>query len=236
MKPATEAELCDAFARIAEASGWRVYPECGGWDLLLVLETPPPVRGRQNSRVLPPEPGHQMGVQAKMRASCEVFTQALEASRRRTRPDECVVLVPRAGTAAHRLARMLDLRLFGMDPPPPRIEPIALGGSRHWTRHKLPEVALQGSGGCPSPRVMSPWRLGALRLVALLAERGHLMSSDFGAHSVDISRWTRSRWIIGGGREGRLTRYVAGPRLHVDGPAVGYEAELALLTTAPEGS
>lgn len=219
----TETALCDALAATATAVGWRVYPEVEGWDLLLVWTgartlpswTPHDVRERAVA-------GYQIGVEAKLRANADVIEETLRrADAYRGRPDEIAVLVPRPGRGFLRLCQRLGIRVLtpgvmGLDPwgaPPParRLTP--------------PAVALQGSGGAPSPRTMSAWRVGALRICITLRARGYITADDFRLHGVDRSRWMRSKWIVRDGRVGRLTRYVAGPRLDVDGPEVGYEAE-----------
>lgn len=241
----TEAELCDLLAVAATRSGlWEVYPEVDGWDLLLVLTRDyygALYRGAPRAVGNARPAGYQIGVEAKLRASAAVLYEALVRSERHHRPDECAVLVPRAGRAFVSLAGRLELRVFNAQPPNPwpaydgeSIVPSRTATTREPAqRLELPAVALVGSGGQPSPRTMSAWRVGALRLLLRLEERGELWSADFAELRVDKSRWIRARWLVSAGRVGRATRYVTGPRMALNGPAVGYEAELAALRAAP---
>lgn len=244
-RPRTEAELCDALVLVAGDDGWDVYPEVEGWDLLLVWNgtRKDPNFWPRRTDFTPTPVGYQIAVEAKLRGNCDVIVEALDRARYR-RPDEVAVLVPEAGKAFSSLCSRLGLRVFTLDHcvsrrklygADTRVEIDPCGATAAELEHSaprrlpLPAVALQGSGGCAAPRTMSKWRVGALRLCTLLAERGHLTSADFKAHGVTQQRWLDARWIRRDGSVGRLARYVAGPRLHENGPAIGYEAERVAL-------
>lgn len=229
-RPTTEAELCDAFTIAAERSGWDVYPEVGGWDLVLVWtgRTKLPAYHFRNDRM--PDPGYQIAVEAKLRPNCDAIWSAVSRARSANTPrgDETAVLVPHAPREFFQLCTHLKLRVFTLAGA--RADAICpLHEPRPGTRLTLPPIALQGSGGAPSPRTMSRWRVGALRICAVLRSRGWITRDDFRAHRVDRSRWVAAKWIVADGKMGSLARYVPGPRFDSTGPEVGYEKERAAL-------
>lgn len=70
-------------------------------------------------------------------------------------------------------------------PPLPRIK----------KRLPLPPVASRViSAGAPSPRVLSPWRVRALRFLAAVRERGTFTVTDVKAHKISAS-WVE-RWGV----------------------------------------
>lgn len=251
MTPRSEAELCDLLAVVAPEDGWDVYPEVAGWDLLLVWNGKRPSRPSPPWRPGPPTPvGYQIGVEAKLRGSCEVIVEALDRARHK-RPDEIAALVPKAGAAFKRLCAHVGLRVLTLEHCGPTkvswgtrvrrtVDPCGATAAEleHAAslRLALPEVALQGSGGHASPRRMSAWRVAALKLCILLRSRGHLTGADFAAHDVDRKRWLSGKWIVRDGSDGRHARYVAGPRIDKDGPEVGYEAERDVLAARDGGA
>lgn len=222
----SEAELCDAATILACKSGWDVYPEVGGWDLLCVWNG----TASLSSYWGPVPTGYQVGVEAKLRASFEAVYETLGRNRHPS-TDEVAILVPKAGRAFRYVCAELGIGvriLNDFDPllPVPRARHIAPE-----KRLPLPPVALQTGGGRPCPKVLSRWRVGALRLCATLRKQGHLTGDDFKAAAIDHRRWLDGLWLRRAGNVGRLARYVAGPRLAVDGPEVGYEATATALAT-----
>jgi len=226
-RPSTEAELCDALVTAAARDGWDAFPEVSGWDLVLVWT------GRVKVPALycrdrEPEAGYQLAVEAKLRPGVDAIVSAIDRRGTRRGPDEVALLVPHAGRSFVRLCRHLDLRVLTLADCGRGelrfIAPRSIPGDPA-ARLRLPPIALQGSGGAPSPRTLSAWRVGALRICRVLRERGWITRDDFRAHGVDRTRWVNARWIRADGTIGRLARYVPGPRFESDGPDVGYEAE-----------
>lgn len=206
-----ETDLCDEFATRARESGWTVYPETGGWDLLLVSAN-----------------ATQVGVQAKLRANFEVVAQAMWRSLYTPEygPDFRAVLVPAAPPGFRAVCDELRIHVYlpaeeawarAVVVPP---DPLRRATSR---RHVLPPIVPSWSGGAPSPKTLSRWRVGALRLCALLRSRGYITAADFKAQKVDRSRWVAAGWVRGEGERGSL-RYVPGHNA-AGLPDVGYEAE-----------
>lgn len=232
---ASEADLCAETRPLFEAAGWDVYPEVGGWDLLLVMggnaSSPPAwlLRGRS---FVSPEPGFQVGVEAKLRPGLKVLAQVCDRVRyypRGAHPNAAAILVPRRSSEFKAVCDSLQIEV--VTPQMFTRYPWHFAPAPRWPGSglKLPEVALQGSGGEASPRVMSAWRHGALRLCRRLREVGYLTGVDFKAEAVNQQRWLDATWIVRDGNDGAFARYVAGPRLDRDGPEKGYEAEAAAL-------
>lgn len=230
--PEREAELCERFAAAARDQGWDVFPEVAGWDVVLVWNRPAIYQG--------PAPGDQLALEAKMRAGVDALAQAHQRSRW-SGPDFRGVLVPDATRDFRHVARELrlhvfDLRHCGPWKPAERKHrswdrwersrtKLEVQGDLRWNRDRrlwLPPVPLQGAGGAPSPRQLTRWRVGALRLCALLRSRGWITSEDFKREKINPSRWPAVGWLVGEGKIGKLTRYVPGP---APLPDVGYEAE-----------
>lgn len=243
----TEAELCAAFRAAAEGDGWVVYPEVAGWDLVLVWpgESPVPPGAADIPR------GTQVGVEAKLRGNAEVLAQVIGRTRWKgtPRPDFAAVLVPHASDAFETVAGALGVGVYTLRHAAPyrvrrwgdyererktiaaphareSAEPVVRRGTakRLW----LPPVVPTIEAGHPAPSPLTPWRVKAIRLCAILRARGYLTGGDFKDAAVNPQVW-RDRWVRNAGKdpEGRGARYVAiaGARL----PDVGFEAEAALL-------
>ena len=233
-----ETELCDGFAARARESGWLVYPETGGWDLLLVAQT-----------AARTEPGTQVGVQAKLRANVEVIAQAMDAAPLHDfderpipnslgafvpkGPDFRTVLVPKWSGEFRALCRALRLHVYTHGSEFRHVETVHVppeGLRRTVNRYALPPIVPSWSGGAPSPKTLSGWRIGALRICATLRARGFVSPADFKAHGIDSSRWVAGGWVTSTGPRGSIV-YVPGPRAEAL-PDVGYEAERDALVAA----
>ncbi len=242
----SEAELCDALAAVAPSDGWDVFPEVAGFDLVLVWNgsRPAPSANRYDgTQIAAIDVGFQLGIDAKLRANIDVLDQCagrVEDSDRR--PDAAAVLVPVASRefcrVAHRIGlRVLELRHCRSTPeeysvrPRTRIEPCPVGplwlyrgiASPAPGRLAMPPVPLQGSGGRASPRVLSPWRVGALRVVLMLDRAGKITRAEAKPFGIDLSDWATRGWLATDG--GRPATYTKGHRWDSHGPHVGYEQE-----------
>lgn len=183
--------------------GFRVVPECSGWDMILVA----------------PETEEQIGVQAKLRPNLEVLGQAIVAPRRRT-PDVIAVLVPNIPRYFGEVALGLRMGIFtpvgirsGVGPlwmlaHGPRRDVVA---GRCWVPPAGIEVAIPA--GVPSPRTISPWKIAAARLCIRLRAGETLTRSDFASAGVRVDNWIRAKQVVR--VDGERGRYVIG------GPAVG---------------
>lgn len=184
---ATEAALCAAFIAGVKRRhpDVRCYAEWAGWDILLVLAE-----------------GWQIGIQAKLRLNAEVIGQALPSvyDDQVEGPDYRAVLVPNL-TALSALAERLGLIVFrpaygeGPDFHPglgPWSETQDWNPARH---HNLPPVETDSIAGSPCPVSLTPWKLGALEVLAELKTRGTITAKRIRAHGIDPGRWLSNRWL-----------------------------------------
>lgn len=161
----SEAHLCSAFIEKAKNAGLAVYPETGGFDIVLVHRS-----------------GWQIGVEAKVRANFHVICQALpKLQGSKTGPDYRAVLVPTVPRNGFRMiCDRLRIVVFDMN----RISgfdfyyfPEYLS----WTpnkRIKLPEFVPRVPSGVPSPIKLTDWKIKALKLIALAEVNGAITSKD----------------------------------------------------------
>ena len=222
----TESHLCEAWVAAAPED-WVFHPECGGWDLL--VETP----------------WGQLGIQAKLKANLSVLEQAIRHRFHGTGPAFHSVLVPRSSGDFDAVARALKVIVFNPDPNYGGDGLIfkafgyhCLIDARRWhhdDEHKIPPVQSHQKAGVPSPSPLTPWRVKALKLCALLRQRAYVTSRDFKDAGVSMTTWTRDeRWLRPAGKEGRLTKY-AGIYTAPDFPDRGWEAEQKALMEVSDG-
>ena len=230
----SEADLCEAAAAALRPQGWDVWPEVGGWDLVLVRreDAPRPAPCQETDWL---RAGMQVGVEAKLRAGVGVLAQVvgrIEYYGRGHCPDACAILVPSAGPDFQRVCQALGVGVMRADAPWNALNPWRPPPSR-WPppRLSLSEIPLQGPGGRASPRVMSRWRVAALRLCLLMEAEGRLLSADFKAAGINPSRWIDAAWLRRDGMAGRDHVYVRSHQWE-RGPLLGYEAEAAALREA----
>lgn len=215
----TESALCDEFAALARVFGYRVFPECSGWDLLLVDSST----------------GLQIGVQAKLKANPEVLLQAIRSTNGIKRgPDVHAVLVADNFHSASWCSIARELRLLVIagtdwvywkpmlrhygDPRNARPvefpirEMIELADRwEHSEREWTPDFEVHGmSGGASGPRQLTPWKIAAVKLCRTLRTRGYLTRGDFVRAHISIQRWVYAPkpWLRSE-RHGKQFRYVA---------------------------
>ena len=242
MKPAralpwsTEAELCEDFSAGARAVGWTVYPETAGFDLF--LSGPAGVQVGVEAKLRP-----NLAVVAQLcrhagaaRWGAPDYLCALIG---RSTPDFATVIgrlgfelidggaVEQARYYDERAAewfRRHGRRYTGaareepFENPWGAVRPEYLDGWRRFAdgsnRVKLPDFVPNLRAGVPSPLQLTPWKVKAIRLCAILRERGWVTTADFKALELDPSRWTRGTrsWLMDSGvKEGRRSRLVARP-------------------------
>jgi hypothetical protein len=215
----TEAALCDAFAAWARLRGYTVYPETAGWDMVLVDAE-----------------GRQTGIQAKMDLNLKVLAQALNDGwwSEYPGPDHRAILVPFEREGVEAILVRVGLGLFV-----PRSAAYTMDAHKHglkWSfdqdygsmamfdwnpskRCELPDYVPDVPAGVPAPRTLSPWKVGALRVLAKLEVRGYLTRDDVRGCKNDPRRWCASDgWLLplGGGRWGRGPKTPAFADQHPD--------------------
>lgn len=213
----TEAALCEAFIAWAKRYGWTAYAETAGWDIVLARPT-----------------GVQIGIQAKLKFNMKVLTQTLPVygCDDVTGPDYRAILIGEKCPGAGLVCDGLGFALFQperwyRDPrstKPVDFEPGStevVGTStfsrygRHWfdwnpqKRIKLPDYVPDVAAGASGPVQLTPWKIGALRLTALLELRGHITRADFREHGINPTRWTvygDASWVKPGAERGQWVR------------------------------
>ncbi len=215
-----ESDLCAAFIAWAKPHGWTAYAETAGWDIVLV---------RPN--------GIQIGVQAKLRFNLHVMSQALPryAHSAERGPDYRAILVG-ADCGQNSICDQLGLALFcpyhryngevqfsGNDEVIKHdVTRFRRYGQEAWfdwnpeNRLELPEYIPDVAAGASAPLQLTPWKIGALRLTALLELRGWLTRQDFNEAGVNPTRWTvsynlGSAWLLKSGDQ--RGRWIRGPKL-----------------------
>lgn len=192
-----EADMCSAFLEVLGrdyAGTWRAYAETEGWDILLV-------RLRD---------GFQIGVQAKLTLNIAVINQCLEHGRSTcdVGPDCRALLVP-AGSGQHfqAICHYIGLVIISVLPEKQRIEPKLPGPHtkspnspwHEWCpmkRHPLPAYVPDVMAGSSAPIRLTPWKIKALKIAALIERRGAVSRSDFKHLGLDPRRWTaRNGWL-----------------------------------------
>lgn len=204
---ATEADLCAAFIKYHEARGLVAYAETAGFDILLVRSD-----------------GVQYGVQAKQSLNTKVLDQLLPSDYHDEGPDHRVILVPQ-NRGMDRICEALGFILQ---------MPLGRGGftdlDSRWRappydwnpvrRCKLPDYVPDVTAGASGPIQLTPWKVGALRVMAHLERHGAITRKEIRAIGCDPTRWCQ-HWLAP--HSDRSGVYVAGsktPRFDQQHPRV----------------
>jgi len=149
-----------------------------------------------------------MGVQAKLQPNVDVLAQTLVGDREKG-PDIHAVLVPTCSRAFGDVARALNLlvleaadfdatRLAPWKHPAMLPELVELAPRRiHLPgRCWVPPFVPTGPAGVPAPCQVTPWKVNAARLCALLRERGEagVTTREIKALELAPSTWQRN-WL-----------------------------------------
>ena len=211
-----ESELCDVLISYAKSNGWKVYPETAGWDILLVKDI-------------------QIGIQAKLKDNVDVLSQAIEGIQSANvnikfanpSPHLRAVLVPRASKEFRKVASALGVFI---------IEGVSLVWNyktvkSHWGKEIktsldgynknylivpkrdcwVPEVEINVPAGVRSPRIITEWKIKAVKLCFKLNEKGYLTSKDFKDVKVSMVIWKIKKWLVPAEKNGKLMKYVKNP-------------------------
>jgi len=169
-KYSLEKDMCDELSAHMKDSGWIVYPEQGGWDLLLV---------RRNI---------QIGVQAKLRPTIKLLSQAL-ISEQVSGPHYRAVAVGNSQEEEKedfaKISMALRLIYIDMGIHPDywfykATQRVSLKYYRHfpnnivWTPPYVPEL----DAGIPSPKTVSPWKIAAIKMELIAETKGWVSIID----------------------------------------------------------
>lgn len=231
MKTATpkwesEAAMLVAFMAEARAMGFRVVPEACGHDLVLVV-TEPLRRPPGSHRILPDvEVGDVIAVEGKLRASITLLRQVTPPFRRRwgcTSPataDFYAAVIPGYDSDFEEAAHALGAAVWVMRPGRPKADrwdydhaPILASFDLRdelrcvgYGRLAVPDLDVDITPGCPSPRQVTAWKIAAVRL-CLLGLTRELVNADFVDAKVNRRRFVDSGWVTVR-REGRVGFYI----------------------------
>lgn len=222
-----EASLCDMFIRDMRAmGGWTIYPETADFDILLVrdatghqlgVEAKLQLNAKVASQIIPADHrGYGIGLPG---------------------PDFRAVIVPcitDANAGIAEMLRILGVQVFAPDTrymgrvqfsmnhyyghKDARAFDITDGELMGWdlawhdwnppTRCELPSIVPDVRAGVPAPIRLTPWKIGALRVLADLELDGFVTAKSVREHNVDSRRFCASDgWLtsLGDGRWARGT-------------------------------
>lgn len=197
----SEAEMLGSYMQAARAAGFRTVPEACGHDLILVAG--PLCRGGDIV------PGDIIAVEGKLRGNLEVLSQARPRSTISEEPthsaDFYVVVVATASPAFRAVADAMRVVVSHWLPDAwTRYDALTFRAPYRQIgcgRMEVPDLDVVMEAGMPSPRLLSPWKIGAVTLCRIGAAR-ELLSRDFRAHGQRPSMWLDRRWARCVGREG----------------------------------
>lgn len=250
MKPApipkwpSEAAMMEVFQAEAKAWGFRVYPESGGFDLLLEVtaETLEHVGAEHAAlgasehlhRAMHPfrafngelEVGDVIAVEGKLRGTFEVLTQAMPRGRltrewttdKSHAADWYAVVIPDGPPGFEAVAEACgilvieclperpDRASFYREAPPPLPAGVTRVSHVHgalrvtgYNRLAVPRLEVEMAAGQPSPRAVTPWKIGAVEL-CLIAKHRPLTRADFERRQVSAASLVRNGWVECTGR------------------------------------
>lgn len=194
---ATEADLCTAFSDWAKKQGWIPYAETEGWDILLV--------GTDDT---------QIGIQAKLTFNMKVLHQTVEdtwMAWHETGPDYRAVLTPCGDASICHSLGVVNFHAAAHDPK--RFMPVLDKGCfsdpwHYWNptrRYVLPEYVPDVAAGASAPIQLTKWKIGALKIAAILELRGFVTRADFKNVGIDMRRWVGpGGWLEPGTRGGEF--------------------------------
>lgn len=213
----TEAELCASFIlAMNKQADWTCYPEAAGFDILAVHTS-----GRQI--------GIEAKMALNAKVADQILPKDYETFYGRPGPDHRVVLAGKSSDASYGIARMLGL--LGVQVLLPRwmrhdndhwgwgfelrCEESRSGWSFFandeylhlfdWNpaeRCRVPLAVGSHQAGVPSPISLTPWKEGALRVIALMRKQGHIAAKQIQELGISPTAWTRPN----GDRPGWLAR------------------------------
>lgn len=198
----SEAELCRRFIAYAEPQGWKAYAETGGWDIVLVKD------------------GVQIGVQAKLRFNATLMRQLLPGNHGRRGPNYIAALLPNSDSDVSQVLEQCGVIYFyphnnmQWDDRITQYAPLDLGLQYRpqWDfeeQIELPEYLPDVPAGDSAPVQLTPWKVGALRLFAMIEHQGFATKNDMDRILVNPRFFVQSEWIA---YDRHAKRYIKGPK------------------------
>lgn len=226
----TEVDLCAAFLKTIDRREWTAYPETGGYDILLSRKADGFQIGIEAKLRLNPEVMNQVldgQWDGKTGPDCRAVLVPDYAEQNGLRR-----IAEYIGIAIIRLDKHAEgeegpgyrpawQRRSYFKPALPKLEekPHLSNwdgeGWHEWCPEKritLPEYVPDVQAGAPSPRKLSPWKIGAIKIAILLDIRKEVTRTDFRFIGIDIRRWMprESAWLQATSRMGC---FMQGPKM-----------------------
>ena len=165
-----EKDMCDELASYARNDKWIVYPEQGGWDLLLV----------RNSI--------QVGIQAKLRPNIKLLSQSI-VPEEYDGPHYRAIAVGNLTQAERiditKITKELRLVFIDMSIHPTywlynSLSVAPIRHYRHFPKKPLwiPPFVPDLPAGVPSPKNVSPWKVSAVKLEIIAMNKGWVSIID----------------------------------------------------------
>lgn len=218
----TEAEMLGVLMADARRLGFDVYPETAGHDLLLRAPA-----GREDTGLCA---GDVVAVEGKLRANSTVLRQAMPPFRRRwwsgaRGADFYAVALPGHDDDFAAVAAGLGIEVILVRPAgekvqgwSTRVHPATYFEGIRWHEGNrtglqpldLPVLRVEIEAGTPAPRVVTPWKVDAVKLCLGAAARGgELRSEDFrGSLHVRHRTFLDRGWMQLVRREGRVSTWM----------------------------
>jgi hypothetical protein len=181
----SESDLCENF--IGELPpNWTAYAETGGWDIVCTNGT------------------IQVGIQAKLQCNIKVLSQCIErrwlnrGGRRATitGPHFRAALTPQPSSDFQNVASALGVVSLSIHDA----SIMDIYTPQHWAyidveqTVPLPEYVPDVKAGASSPLQLTPWKIKALKITALLRKQGYCTSKDFKRIGINSQRFTQMGW------------------------------------------
>jgi len=201
----SEVELCAAAISELTAEGWVAYPETCGFDIVLVGH------------------GWTVGVQAKLKANMAVLVQGLNNLRHDLTAPDYVAILTDSTKQNQDDFRAICSAIGIIHIPLARYDPVV--GVRINLASKiiqspldfrcsgkpleLPEYIPDVPAGASGPVQLTPWKIAALKICAVVHITGTVDRSHFRRYHVDERRWWMMGWLIV-----EKGVYAKGPKMH----------------------
>jgi hypothetical protein len=221
----TEAALCDAFlAALAAVGGWTAYPETAGFDILAVydktghqlgVEAKLALNAKVADQILPEHYATSLREGPDYRAVIvPIVTDASGGIAKMLRILGVMVWTPPFVSClsehAHRAFNgnvvNVDRRMYDATDGPLMEWNQAWHDWNPEKRCRLPEIVPRVRAGVPAPLQLTPWKIGALKVLAELELDGFVTAASVRACGIDARRFCASDgWLdqLGNGRWGR---------------------------------
>jgi len=224
----TEAKLCEKLIECLSASGgWEIYPETAGFDILAVWKATGHQLGIEAKLQLNSKVADQILPHAWSNCGGPDFRAVLvpcttEASHGISRmldvlgvhvlvPDSCINRYrPQPGEQIRREIYHADLRSSApWDTEGGELREWSQPAWFDWNpprRCELPEIVPMVAAGVPAPLRLTPWKIGALKVLADIELDGFTTAKGVRAHGIDPRRFCASDGWLQQLGEGRWAR------------------------------